>query len=313
MIKSIIAFFIFICQLLQGIFLPGAVTPNEGIDFDDINSAVITGEYALGDEDPVITIDLKNTVASDNINADMFVLTELFADLEITDVAQNGETITLFTDGVIPFEIPLTAGVCIAAEAIESETELRAECELLMRNAYIEQGSFVLTDGSLVFTMICLNGTFNLVADDALESNGLVFTVKTVSADGSVVTLAVPTDASDLDSAIAQIDGKELLIPADKLSSGIAQTVLLYANEASFSATIDKIKKAETENTYDVTATLFVKNGMFADDISVSDISLGGAFENATITALTKNDLLPMLTPVRRTVIIINSSNEVTI
>lgn len=44
MIKSIIAFFIFICQLLQSIFLPGAVTPNEGIDFDDINSAVITDE-----------------------------------------------------------------------------------------------------------------------------------------------------------------------------------------------------------------------------------------------------------------------------
>lgn len=288
MIKSIISFFIFICQLLQSIFLPGGITPNEGIDFENIKSAVITGEYALGDEDPVITIELKNTVASDNINADMFELTELFADLEITEVAQNGATITLLTDGVIPFEIPLTAGVDISSEATESATELRAECELLMRNAYIKQDSFAFSDGTLSFSMICLNGTFTFAVGDVIESNGLAFTVKTVSDDGSAVTLTVPISASDLDSAIAQINGKELLIPADKLSSGIAQAVLLYANEADFGATVSRFAKTETQNVYNVTAVLYAKNGVWADDLAIDDVTLGGAFESATITALTK-------------------------
>lgn len=66
--------------------MPGNVpSQNEGINFESIKTAVITGEYALGDEDPVIIIELENAVASDNIKADMFEFTELFAALEITD------------------------------------------------------------------------------------------------------------------------------------------------------------------------------------------------------------------------------------
>lgn len=289
MIKSIISFLLFICQVLQSLFSFGSLpVQNEGIDFESIKSAAITGEYALGDEDPVITIELENTVASDKVNADMFELTELFSALEITEVTHNGATVTLFTDGVIPFEIPLTGGVEISAQATESATELRAECEILMRNAYIKQDSFAFSDGMLSFTMICLNDTFAFSAGDELENDGFVFTVKSVSADGSAVTFAVNTSADDLDSAIAQIECKELLIPADKLSSGVAQTVLLCADVAVFGATINHVAKASAENTYNATAVLFVKNGMFADDLSVSDISLGGAFENATITSFVK-------------------------
>ena len=289
MLKSLISFLLLICQFLQSFFMPGNVpSQNEGINFDSIKTAVITGEYALGDEDPVITIELENTVASDDIDADMFELTELFSALEITDVAQNGETITLLTEGVIPYEIPLTGGVDISAKATESATELRAECELLMRDAYIAQDSFALSDGALDFDMVCLNGTFAFAVGDSIESNGLAFTVKNVSDDGTAVTLTVPTSADDLDSAVAQVDGKEILIPADKLSSGIAQNVLIYANEAVFGATVSRIVKAEKENTYNVTAVLFVKNGVWADDLAIADVSLGGAFEDATITALTK-------------------------
>lgn len=289
MLKSLISFLLLICQFLQSFFMPGNVpSQKEDINFDSIKTAVITGEYALGDEDPVITIELKNTVASDNIKADMFELTELFSTLEITDVAQNGANITLFTDGVIPYEIPLTGGVDISAKATEAETELRAECELLMRNAYIEQDSFVLSDGTLAFDMVCLNGTFTFAVGDVIESNGLAFTVKNVSDDGADVTLAIPTSASDLDSAIAQVDGKEILIPADKLSSGIAQTVLIYANEADFGATVNRFAKTETQNVYNVTAVLYAKNGVFADDLTIDDVALDGEFASATITALTK-------------------------
>ena len=289
MIKSIISFFLLICQVFQSIFgIGSAPSQNDGIEFKTVTSAVITGEYALGDEDPAITIEFENTVASDAVNAEMFELTELFASLEVTDVAQNGTSVTLFTEGVIPYEIPLTAGVDISSEATEAATELRAECEIIIRNAYVKQDSFALTDGVLSFDMICLNGTFAFAAGDVIESNGLTFTVNAVSADSSSVTLAVPTTAGDLDSAVAQINGMELLIPADKLSSGIAQTTLLYANNADFGATFNHIKKADAENTYNATAVLYVKNGVFADDISVSDISLGGAFEDAVITALTK-------------------------
>lgn len=288
MFKSVISFILLICQFIQSLFaFGGAPAQNEGIDFESIKSAVIAGEYALGDEDPMITIELENTVAVNTVDADMFELTDLFAELEITEVTSSGKTITLFTDGIIPFEIPLIGGVNISPDATEAALELRAESELLMRNAYIKQDSFALAGGALSFTLICLNGTFALTDGDVLESDGLAFTVKSSSADGSAVTLTVPTGANDLDSAIAQVNGKELLIPADKLSSGVEQIVMLCANEASLGAKMNSITKAE-ENTYNVSATLFVKNGTFAENITADDITLGGAFEDATITALTK-------------------------
>lgn len=290
MFKTLISIIMFLCQLLQS-FLPVCGNPgqNEGIEFDTIESAIITGEYALGDEDPVITVELENTVASDSATADMFELTDLFSALEITEVACNGASVTLFTDGVIPYEIPLTGGVDIAAEATQSSTEIHAGCELLMRSAYISQDSFSYADGVLSFTMVLLNGTSALAAGDALEGDGLVFTVKSVSEDGTAVTLTVPVEASDLEAAIALVDGKELLIPGEKLSSGEAQTVAVYAKKTSFGATVKRIAKTGTADLYNVTAILYVKNGTFADDLCAEDITLGGVFENATISSLTKN------------------------
>ena len=288
-LKSIIAFLLTIFQMLQSL-LPtiGSPSQNEGIEFKDICSAAIIGEYALGDENPVITIELENTSAKSNIKADMFELTELFANLEITRATQDGATITLLTEGVIPFEIPLTGGVNISEKATQASTELRAESQLIMRNAYIKQDSFTLSNGELSFTMTCLNTSSTLRVGDVVEGDGLSFTVKSVADNGAAITLAVPTEATDLDSAIAQIKGKTITIPADKLSSGTAQAVQLYANEATLGATIDHIVKAEAENTYNATAVLFVKNGSLADSLSVGDVALGGAFADSQITGLTK-------------------------
>mgnify|MGYP003297043684 CR=1 FL=1 len=64
-LKSIISILLTIFQMLQS-FLPsiGAPSQNEGIKFKDICSAAIIGEYALGDENPTITIELENTSAA---------------------------------------------------------------------------------------------------------------------------------------------------------------------------------------------------------------------------------------------------------
>jgi hypothetical protein len=157
-----------------------------------------------------------------------------------------------------------------------------------MRNAYIKQDSFTLSNGELSFTMTCINTSSTLRVGDVVEGDGLSFTVKSVADNGAAITLAVPTEATDLDSAIAQIKGKTITIPEDKLSSGTAQAVQLYANEATLGATIDHIAKAEAENTYNATAVLFVKNGSLADSLSVGDVALGGTFADAQITGLTK-------------------------
>ena len=289
MFKSLIAFLMAICQLLQ-LFFPSSETPSENNGYEPIASAVITGEYALGDEDPIITIELKNADIADSVNAEQFGLTDLFSELKITDVAQSDETITLFTDGTIPYSIPLIGGVTIAAEVTGSSVEIYAECELLMHNAYVEQDSFALNEDTLSFTMQCLNGTTTLVAGDVLENNGLAFNVISVSDDGAQVTLGIKTEADNLDEAIAQINGKELVIPADKVESGVEQTVVIYANNAVFGAVVKSVTKAEATDTYNASAILFVKNGTWAEELAINDITLGGAFEGATLTALTKTN-----------------------
>lgn len=252
-------------------------------------SATISGEYATGDVNPVITVTLENTVAAAGLTKEMITLTGLFEGLEITSVSGSESTITIVTSGTIAAAMPFFAGVELAEGATNSGVELTADCEVAYRSAYVKQDSFALASGVLTFDAVIVSDTVTLAVNDALTADGITYTVKAVSEDKTTITLGVATTASDLDSAIAEINGKTLEIPANKTASANAHTLTIYAISASVGGSIDYIEETETANTYSATAILFVKNGVWNGTLTTSDITLGGDFDGATVTSVTQD------------------------
>ena len=252
-------------------------------------SATISGEYATGDVNPVITVTLENTVAAAGLTKEMITLTGLFEGLEITSVSGSESTITIVTSGTVAVATPFFAGVKLAEGATNSGVELTADCEVAYRSAYVKQDSFALASGVLTFDAVIVSDTVTLAVNDTLTADGITYTVKAVSEDKTTVTLGVATTASDLDSAIAEINGKTLEIPANKTASANAHTLTIYAISASVGGSIDYIEETKTANTYSATAILFVKNGVWNGTLTTSDITFGGDFDGATVTSVTKD------------------------
>ena len=90
-------------------------------------SATISGEYATGDVNPVITVTLENTVAAAGLTKEMITLTGLFEGLEITSVSGSESTITIVTSGTIAFATSFFAGVKLAESATNSGVSLSAD------------------------------------------------------------------------------------------------------------------------------------------------------------------------------------------
>ena len=252
-------------------------------------SASISGEYATGDVNPVITVTLENTVAAAGLTKEMITLTGLFEGLEITSVSGSESTVTIVTSGTIAAATPFFAGVELAEGATNSGVALSADCEVAYRSAYVKQDSFALASGILTFDAVIASDTVTLAVNDTLTADGITYTVKAVSEDKTTVTLGVATTASDLDSAIAEINGKALEIPANKTASANAHTLTVYAFSASVGGSIDYIEETSTANTYSATAILFVKNGVWNGTLTASDITLGGDFDGATVTSVAKD------------------------
>ena len=252
-------------------------------------SATISGEYATGDVNPVITVTLENTVSAAGLTKEMITLTGLFEGLEITSVSGSESTITSVTSGTVAVATPFFAGVELAEGATNSGVELTADCEVAYRSAYVKQDSFALASGVLTFDAVIVSDTVTLAVNDTLTADGITYTVKAVSEDKTTVTLGVATTASDLDSAIAEINGKTLEIPANKTASANAHTLTIYAISASVGGSIDYIEETKTANTYSATAILFVKNGVWNGTLTTSDITFGGDFDGATVTSVTKD------------------------
>ena len=252
-------------------------------------SASIVGTYATGDVNPVITVTLDNTVAAAGLTKDMITLTGLFEGLEITGVSGSERTITIVTSGTIAVSAPFLAGVDLAEGATNSGVALSAACEVAYRSVYVKQDSFALAGGVLTFDAVVANDTVTLSVNDTLKAEDTSFMVKAVSEDKSTVTLGVATSASDLDAAIAAINGKTLEIPADKMASANAYALTVCAISASVGGSVDYIEATDTANTYSATAILFVKNGVWHRTLEASDITFGGDFDGATITSVAKN------------------------
>lgn len=252
-------------------------------------SAKISGEYTVGDSNPVIIVNLENTVAVEDINADMLKLTGLFSDLEIANVTASGNTLTVTTKGSIQNETPLTAGVDIAAEATNSGQALSASCAVKYRGLYVDQASYAFEKNTLTFDVILSGDTWKLSSGDKISSEDIVITLKTLSEDKQTATFSTPVTAENLDGALSKINGTTVTVAADKLNSGIAQTLTISAAKAELGAVIDYIEETDTADKYKADAIIYAKNGTFGE-ITASDISFAGDFVGAKTESVEKDD-----------------------
>lgn len=252
-------------------------------------SAKISGEYTVGDSDPVIIVNLENTVAVEDINAEMLKLTGLFSDLKIANVTASGNTLTITTKGSITNETPLIAGVDIAAEATNSGEALCASCSVNYRGLYVDQASYAFEKNILTFDVILSGDTWKLSSGDKISSDDIVFTLKNLSEDKQTATFSTPVTAENLDDALSKIKGTTVTVTADKLDGGIEQTLTISAAKAELGVVIDYIDKTDTADKYKADAIIYAKNGTFGE-ISASDISFAGDFVNAKTESVEKDN-----------------------
>lgn len=252
-------------------------------------NAEISGEYTVGDSDPVIIVNLENTVAVEDINADMLKLTGLFSDLEIASVTASGNTLTITTKGSIPNETSLTAGVDIAAEATNSGEALSASCSVEYRGLYVDQASYAFEKNILTFDVILSGDTWKLSAGDKISSDDIVLTLKKLSEDKQTATFSTPVTAENLDDALSKITGTTVTVTSDKLDSGIEQDLTISAAKAELGVVIDYIDETDTADRYKADAIIYAKNGTFGE-ISASDISFVGDFADAKTESVEKDD-----------------------
>lgn len=252
-------------------------------------STKLSGEYALGDVNPTITVAVENATISKGFNKDMLSLSGLFEALTITEAAANGNVITVKTEGTIPYATPFVGGIELSKDATEAGVASIATIDILYRTAHVEQKSFTFEKGLLSFKVVLASDTVSLSADDTITENGVTYTVKAVSEDKTAVTFTTAVDVAGLDEAIAKVDGNTFFIPADKTASGDALCILVYSNEASISAYIDYIESTHN-NTYKATLYLLAKNGEWAGEITAADLSFGDEFGATTVESIKKND-----------------------
>lgn len=272
-----------------GKYCSGSYRTADSIEEQVSYSAEISGEYTVGDSDPVIIVNLENTVAADNINTEMLKLTGLFSALKIASVMASGNTLTITTKGSIPNETPLTAGVDIAAEATNSGEALSASCSVEYRGLYVDQASYAFEKNILTFDVILSGDTWKLSSGDKISSDDIALTFKTLSEDKQTATFSTPVTAENLDDALSKITGTTITVTADKLDGGIEQTLTISATKAELGVVIDYIDKTDTADKYKADAIIYAKNGTFGE-ITTSDISFAGDFVGAKTESVEKDD-----------------------
>lgn len=272
-----------------GKYCSGSYRTADSIEEQVSYSAEISGEYTVGDSDPVIIVNLENTVAADNINTEMLKLTGLFSALKIASVMASGNTLTITTKGSIPNETPLTAGVDIAAEATNSGEALSASCSVEYRGLYVDQASYAFEKNILTFDVILSGDTWKLSSGDKISSDDIALTFKTLSEDKQTATFSTPVTAENLDDALSKITGTTITVTADKLDGGIEQTLTISTAKAELGVVIDYIDETDTADRYKADAIIYAKNGTFGE-ITESDISFAGDFADAKTESVEKDD-----------------------
>lgn len=238
-------------------------------------SAEISGEYTVGDSNPVITLQLNNTVAVKDIKNDMIALSGLFKSLEIADAKSSGNTLTLTTKGEILPGSSLSGSVSLSEKATESGQALHASCPVAYVGAWTDNSSFKFKNNTLSFDIQLGGDEFNAEKGDKFDS----LTVE--SANKTKATVSTAVKANNLDDSINEITGKSITIPADKLKGSEPITFLISASKAKIGMVIDYIDSTDTVDTYRATAALYALNGSF-DTLTEKDITFDGDFSDGT-------------------------------
>lgn len=256
---------------------------DEQIQETVLYSAAIDGTFATEQTNPSLTITLTNTEAGKNLTADMFTLDGAFSHLIVTNVSGSGSNIHLSTEGTVVPNSSCSGIVKLSEAASEAATELRAEAPVEIRTAYIDETSYQFSSSAMTFDIVLANDTFKDYAPKITVAD-YTAAVVSVSDDKTRAAVSVTLAGASTDEKAANVNGKELTVSADSVSSGNAYTMSIALAQTAVNAYVDYISSEGSIHTADV--YLYIRNGKA--NLSKNDIALYGDFANAAVSSLEK-------------------------
>lgn len=250
-------------------------------------SAALKGTYTTAQSNPVLVVELTDTVVATGFSKEMVTLGGVFGTLKIVSASGNGSTVTIVTEGTMDTGFSGICGtVALSDKATSCGQELNASADVAYVGAYVADSSFAFAGGTLKFTIQLAGNTFKANVGDTIASDGITVKIETISEDRTSATVSVSVSADGIDSAIAAVDGKTITIPADMLENGSSERIAVSAFKASVGMTVDYVEVASV-GTYKGTGVLFAENGRFAE-LAASDLVFTGDFSDAVVTDIAK-------------------------
>lgn len=246
-------------------------------------SALVEGIFYNGDENPVLKVTLENTAVTD-VKPENIELLGAFEDLSIASVTATDTEITLNTVGEIHICSAPYGYVDISPEALSAENEVIATVEISQAGAYISPDSYAYENGNLKFDLELSGAKAEKNGEelaDLITVGGNSVASAAANTEGNVITVTVPTNGADIDSAINSVVEKPVVIRKEALSCDIDIEYTITDNSAYISAYTDYIEKADSG--YKCTLYLVPIYGSLAD-LTAADLTFDGDFEGAKVT-----------------------------
>ncbi len=286
-----------LCLILAAVFICGAAsgcshqsTPYIVTDVSSVPSMK---------EEISITFNATNAKFSKGITADNITLSGAFEgmDLKVNRTAKDTVIITLSgemrTDSVYNVH---TYGYVFFNEGSFSAKDLA-----LSKSIYIISPDCYIHSNSLEYKDGTLSGVIDIsgyeVADTVSTSDVTIDGKAVESAelrDGNIA-FTVKTSASDIDAAIAEINGKEIVVKASVLNAKNDYVFSRIFSEASLLCQGSDLTHTDDDE-MTATFTLIPLCGSFADNIGKQSITLSGELADATIKSVTvANDAIELV------------------
>lgn len=285
------------CLFLAAIFVcgtaSGCASPAEAGLVTDVSSVPAMQQEVS------ITCQAVNASFNKAITADTISLAGAFEgmDVQVDRTAKDTAVVTLSGDmRTDPLYDTYLYGYIYFDEGSFSDKELTLSTSIYVvsPNCHIYPDSLTFRDGTL-------SGVIDIAGYQLAETAS----ANDITVDGKAVTSAqvrdnaiafsIQTTASDLDAAVAELDGKEIVVKSTVLNAKNDHTFARCFSQASFYCNACDIEYP-ADDTARTTFSLVTVDGSFADTLGKQDITLAGDLADATIETLTVSDNTAQLT-----------------
>ena len=252
-------------------------------------TATCDKQYVLStDKNLQLTLTLNDGEFAADVSKDDVALAGSFEDLTVESVSAAGGTLTALISGNISKHE--TAGVYLdgiirlAADAVENNVDPIADIRIPVNEptTYFDSSRTRFANGKVNVPIVLMG-----VADpDTLNTEDIVFDEQS----GITVENVVPVSDDEI-FVVLNVDGATDRNSAAKILNGATVNVknteiIAQFAPAAFYPVFDHVEQQGSN--FLMSVVLYAKNGKFAEDLDKEKVSLGGEFEGATITSLTR-------------------------